>query len=292
MAEPTTSTTAVTNTTTTTTAAINTAPMIAASAIALPAFWPSKTELWFAMVEAKFGLAHPRITQEQTKFNHVLTVLSPEIADEVADLITKPDANEPYSKLKEAIINRTTLSDSQRLKQLLSGEELGTRKPSQLLRHMRQLVNDTGYVNDQVLKELFLQQMPVNVKQILLSLTSVTLDQLAEIADRILESTPVVAAVSHSGLQKPQPHKQNTEVNDPMVALTSKLDAVMQRLDFLENRDRRHQHNSRSRNRSRSKTPGPPKYKVCWYHFKFGEKAEKCTTPCSYSTSKNGEAKQ
>lgn len=259
---------------------LDTTAMIAASAVSLPAFWPSRTELWFALAEAKFDLAHPKITQQQTKFNHVLTVLPPEVANEVVDLITKPDRVEPYTKLKQAIIDRTTLSDSQKLKQLLSGEELGSRKPSQLLRNMRQLVADSGYVNDQALNELFLQQMPMTVKPILVSLTGLTLEQKADIADRILETTiPTVAAIT-------QPErKQKPEVIDPMTALTSKLDSIINRLDDLENPNQKPKHRRQhSRTRSRSRTPGPGKRRYCWYHFKFGDKAEKCTTPCGYST--------
>lgn len=261
--------------------ATNTELLTVAASISLPAFWPSRIQLWFAMAEAKFDLAHPKITQEQTKFNHVLTVLSPEIADEVADLITKPDASEPYTKLKEAIISRTTLSESQKLKQLLSGEELGSRKPSQLLRHMRQLINDSGYVNDQVLKELFMQQMPVSVKQILVSLSGVTLESIAEVADRILETTPAIAAVSHWESKKPL-----QDAVDPIAILTKKFDSLLQRLDGLERNEGRWKRNT-SRNRSRTRSPAPERHQTCWYHYKFGEKAKKCVSPCNYSTQKN-----
>jgi hypothetical protein len=115
------------------------------------------------MVEAKFNLATPKITKEDTKFSHVVAALGPDLAGEVADLILKPDADAPYSKLKAEILSRTTLTETQKLKQLLSGQELGTRKPSQLLRHMRTLVTDTQYVNESVLRELFLQQMPSSI---------------------------------------------------------------------------------------------------------------------------------
>ncbi|KAK4882036.1 hypothetical protein RN001_005355 [Aquatica leii] len=196
------------------------------SAISLPPFWPNRTELWFATAEARFDLAHPKITQETTKFSHVLTVLSPEIADEVADLITKPDAVQPYTKLKQAVINRTALSESQKLRQLLSGEELGARKPTQLLRHMRLLVNDTGYVNDEVLKELFLQQMPVNVKPILLSLSNVGLEQIAEVADRIIEHTPAITVVSS---KESKTWYTEEKPADLIAKLNTRLDDILQR---------------------------------------------------------------
>jgi hypothetical protein len=48
---------------------------IAAAVGTLPPLWNTKPELWFAIAEAKFNLAG--ITQEKTKYHHVLTVLSP-----------------------------------------------------------------------------------------------------------------------------------------------------------------------------------------------------------------------
>ncbi|KAK5644337.1 hypothetical protein RI129_005637 [Pyrocoelia pectoralis] len=238
-----------------------------ASAITLPAFWPTRTELWFAMVESRFQLSHPAITREETKFHHVVTVLPSELADEVSDLIIKPDACEPYSKLKTAILKRTTLSESQRFKKLLAGESLGARKPSQLLRSMKDLVKDSGCVNNDALKELFMQQMPSAVQPILVSLNALTLEQLADVADRVVETTapslaPVVA-----------------EKDEQLTALIARLDRLESKLDKTE-RSRRSHSRKRSSNRSRSKSYDP---EYCWYHCRFGEKASKCTSPCSYT---------
>lgn len=265
-----------------------------AAAVSLPTFWPNRTELWFATAVARFDLAHPKIINEVTKFNHVLTVLSPEIADEVADLITNPDKREPYTKLKTAIIERTSLSESQKLKQLLAGQELGMRKPSQLLRHMRSLVHKSCNIKDEVLKELFLQQMPVDIRQILLSVTAVSLENLAEVADRIIENTPNVAAVS-TKRDTTTPHAA-AQASDAITVLTNKLDEVMKRLNDLERnhtyrRDRRRS-SSRSRSRTHSKTPNTEANNtdcICWYHRKFGDKATKCTTPCGFAKPKNEE---
>lgn len=291
----TTDVTQTTTTTSTTTANTSSSAMtVTTSAISLPAFWPNRAELWFATAEARFELAHPKITQEQTKFNHVLTVLSAEVADEVADLITKPDAQQPYTALKQAVINRTTLSESQKLKQLLSGEELGSRKPSQLLRHMRLLAQNAGLTGDAVLKELFLQQLPTSVRPILVSLNQVALDQVAEIADRVVENIPSVAAVQANATKCVAETPQAAPPSDPVTKLADKLDAILERLEKLE-RSRASHRRSQSRRRdgrshSRAKTPDASR--VCWYHRKFGAQATRCTTPCGYELEKNDLGKQ
>ena len=54
--------------------------------------------------------------------------------------------------------------------------------------------------------------------------------------------------------------------------IVEKMDKPMQRLDE-ENKNR-----TRSRSRSKSKSRGDQ----CWYHHKFGEKANKCIQPCNF----------
>ena len=52
-------------------------------------------------------------------------------------------------------------------------------------------------IDGSLLCELFLQRLPANVQMILASADSMTLDKLAEMADRIMEaSTPMISSVS------------------------------------------------------------------------------------------------
>ena len=68
--------------------------------------------------------------------------LSPEFAVEIRDLLIKPPAETPYETLKAELIKRTAASEQRKLQQLISGEELGEGKPTQLLRRMQQLLGD------------------------------------------------------------------------------------------------------------------------------------------------------
>jgi hypothetical protein len=245
------------------------------------------------MVEAKFNLATPKITREETKFNHVVAALGPDLDGEVADLILKPDADALYSKLKADILSRTTLTETQKLKQLLSGQELGTRKPSQLLRDMRTLVTDTQYVNESVLRELFLQQMPSSIQPILVAVMEIDLDHVAMVADKILEATPTaaIAATTRNTSSTPQGQSTSTSEGDTLGAVIRRLEKMEQQLKQLGNQ-RHERERSRGRSQSRSReTPDTDTGKYCSYHYKFGDRARQCNDPCAYpknATSEQG----
>ena len=167
---------------------IPTQPSATANAISLklPDFWPSDPELWFAQAEALF--AAQNITHEKTKFGHVVRVLPAQYASEVRDIILRPP-EAPYTALKTELQNRVCPSKRQRLQQLLHVEDLGDRKPSQLLRYMLKLrggtVADAG--GDEIFRELFLQKLPLTVRTALAVHKDASLSELADMADNMAE---------------------------------------------------------------------------------------------------------
>ncbi|XP_004520883.1 uncharacterized protein LOC101453002 [Ceratitis capitata] len=107
--------------------------------IRCPAFNAERPALWFAQLEGQFHLAG--IVDEITKYHYASSHLDAKAAAEVEDLLLNVPTAMPYSRLKEALVERLTLSRDARLQQLLDRETLGDSKPSQFLRHLRSLDN-------------------------------------------------------------------------------------------------------------------------------------------------------
>ena len=106
----------------------------------------------------------------------------------------------PYTTLKAELIKRTMASEQRKLQKLISGEELGDNKPTQLLQWKQQLHKDhigAGADANVFVRELFLQRLPFNVRTVLASADATTdLSRLADMANKIIKvATPTVAAI-------------------------------------------------------------------------------------------------
>lgn len=106
-------------------------------AVNLSAFWKHQPATWFATAESKFRKAN--ITRESTKYDCIVSHLDDDACSRVEDILLKPPAADPYTTLKNALIERYPAGEDQRRRQLLSQEELGDRKPSQYLRYLRSI---------------------------------------------------------------------------------------------------------------------------------------------------------
>ncbi|GFX16690.1 transposon Tf2-6 polyprotein [Trichonephila clavipes] len=127
------------------------------------------------------------------------------------DLIITPDETDPYGAIKAQLIQRTGESSQQEIRKLLTGEELGDRKPSELLRTMNRRAASRNVPKELIL-ELFLQQLPTAVQTILASITPITAEKAAEVADRILEmSTPTVSLSTNASIQRKSYPPRNRE---------------------------------------------------------------------------------
>ncbi|XP_028404003.1 uncharacterized protein LOC114526611 [Dendronephthya gigantea] len=237
-----------------------------AISLKLPDFWPSDPELWFAQVEALFEAL--KITQEKTKFAHVVCVLPTRYASEVRDIILRPP-EQPYKAIKEELQKRVCMLRRQQLQQQLNAEELGDRKPSQLLRHMLKLRGGTTGEADQdeIFREIYLQKLPLTIRTALAIHKDKALSALAEMADNMVEVQGPQAAYSPLG------QIRYLQAGNPEIAA---INSEIKKLwHALQSQPKSQQ----------DKKPPDGNTGFCWYHERFGAKATKCRDPCTFKAS-------
>jgi len=267
---------------------IQTAPTdINALIVKLPTFWANNPRTWFIQAEAQFSLG--KITADVSKYNYVVATLPQDIAETVADILENPPDADLYRNLKETLIDRHSLSLESRIKRLTSDEEIGDKKPSDFYRTLKRIAGDSGTVGGELLKKLWISKLPQAVGVALIPQKDDDVTKLTKLADQVWEAIKTanisaVSASSHPG-------------NDDLRGEISELRAMIEKLSFDRSRSRfrsrsrsysrsnsRNSHSgNRNRNRSRSSRYNP-KGKYCYYHFKFGNKANRpCDKPCSFA---------
>lgn len=237
-----------------------------------PPFWKSNAVAYFHFIEAQFATSG--ISADQTKYYCLVAALDEAILSHVSDLICSPPNAGKYDALKERLINHFSESEASKLRMLLHDLELGDKKPSHLLREMKELAKD---FSEDAIKALWLQRLPVTVQQIL-SVSSEQLDKQAAMADKILEvsKSAVVSSVEKSADSQSDLSLLRKEI--------SELREQMSRLGRSRSHSRnRSKSRDRVRNRSSSSERGKD-YDICWYHYRFGKKARNCRKPCKFES--------
>lgn len=238
------------------------------------AFWPTNPTAWFRVIETQFTAA--RITEEVTKFNHVISMLDAGIIDKCMDILETIPTDKPYTEFRDQVIIRMSESEQSRLQKVLLGTDLGDRRPSELLSHMKSLAGDS--FKEEVLKALWLKRLPPQMRAIL-AISSESLTKLAVLGDKIMETMPGHQVSSVEG------SSSNVSKLELQVSQLSKKFNELNR-NFSNNRGNYRQRlRSNSRNRSRSKSRS--KDSICYFHRKFGEQARNCTNWCKWKKPEN-----
>ncbi|XP_072145651.1 uncharacterized protein [Dermacentor andersoni] len=197
-------------------------PTLSGVDVQLPPFWTADHAWWFIQVESQFTAR--RITADCTKYHYVVSTPPPSTASEVRYLLLSPPADNIYEALKATLIRRIAPSASQRLLQLLHEANFGNRTQSQLLRHMQQLLGSKlDGLHILLLREIFLQEIPPNVRIVMTASNENDLSKLAELPDELMAVTPTsVAAVT----SEPSPHEQLQEMKNKISRLVNSVAAL------------------------------------------------------------------
>jgi hypothetical protein len=205
------------------------------------------------------------------------------------DIINSPPQRDPYTTLKTELIKRLCPSKDQSTRQLFEFEEMGDRKPSQFLRHLRSLAPD---IPNDYLRILWTTRLPTNIRTVLAGLPEVELEAAALCADRVMEtiSVPAVASIApgpdYMELKRTV-HDLSQQVAD-LITEQRRTNASIRQNNI---RDRRSRSNSRrpnsTDNRRRSHSRRDTTSILCWYQQRYGEQAKRSTKPCTFQKQEN-----
>lgn len=251
----------------------------------IPPFNATEIGVWFEQME--FWLALKKIHSDAAKFNTIITLLSPSIYKQIRDVAMNPPATDKYAYLKENMLARFGPSNTEQLKKLLSGLQLGNNKPSHLLSEMRHLAGSA--LHEEAVKELWLQQLPPMIASILAVFTDQNLNALAQAADKIVERTsaPYASTVAVPSQPTVSNNMSTTEtlIWSTLSEIRREVQGLSRQVQLLHDQQ---QATHRRRRSSSSNTSHRNESQTCMYHRRFGNKAKKCTSPCDWaSTSAN-----
>ena len=130
------------------------------------------------------------------------------------------------------------------------------------------------------MKELWLKSLSAEIRKVSVIMEKDThLERLARIADEVhkVSLNTTVSHILRASASSTSPTLIEKEFSD-LKSQFSELSLQIQNLTKSRGRSSgRNFNRSASRSRSRSKKPG-----VCYYHRRFGDKAIRCTTPCTF----------
>ena len=263
----------------------------------LPPYSPEEPDLWLLQVQCAFDVSG--VESDETRFKLLVANLPVSIAAQVKDVIR---SSRSFAVLSAALQSRLAQSRADRLQALLSRQQLGDQKPTALLRSMRNELAAAGDapIDTELFRTLFLQRLPQPVRAALALLPADSaLDALAEAADRYLDASgpdPRIAAVVAP--QPPPPAAAARAAPSGLEAIVASLVSKMEHLEAsnrrLEDALRRGRSPSRRRQAPRSPRPPtpahaatPPRDAYCYYHRRFGSRARRCESPCSWTPAEN-----
>lgn len=231
-------------------AAVNPVSSVSAVSFKAPPFWTTNAKTWFLRVEAAFATHAPPITNDLTKFYHVLQLLDSSTSRRVQAIVENPPSNDKYEALKSALLDCFEPTQLQKDMTLLNLNGLGDKRPSEMLQYMKSLNSDP----QTLFNALFLNQLPSHVRQILSQTPKLDLDSMAKIADRVME-VPALPSGYVSSVSDNDIHLLNEKPKDEI-----EINSFKKSPNLVKNKSQKMTN----------------KFILCKYHSQFGNKAKRC----------------
>lgn len=255
----------------------------------LSQFTKKYPEIWFAQAELQFE--HYGCKSDTAKYIHVCKAIPESMYKDIGDILVNPPADDRYQTLKTALINRCSPSDEKRFEYLISKVDLGDNRPSEAYRTMKTMVGE-NLVSNQLLYQTWRLKLPEAMQIPLIAMEGIkTIDEIIELADRMFDASHSSGSLCSTSRQTTSSRSDKSTEN-LLETRIAKLEELMSKQSVSRSRSptpstsnnsnfsRRRYNRSRSRNGSRSRSDDAKK--LCWYHWKWNDKAKHCIPPCDF----------
>ncbi|KOB74268.1 Uncharacterized protein OBRU01_09406 [Operophtera brumata] len=226
----------------------------------IPEFWAEMPRLWFAQFDA---VMEPQKQGDSTKYNLVIAKLN-------------RDALQQFETIKERLLAVYEESAEKQFHNLVSGMDLETQRPSQLLRKMSGLATNTQ-IPTEALRRLWISRLPTAVRTILTVTPEAKLDDLAKIADKIIENMNIGEVCAMGNATVP-------DMTDQLARMTMELKSLREEINEVRGRSRSRGdgwRRERSQSRGNSRGPGSTNW-LCRFHYRWRARARTCEQPCNW----------
>ena len=280
----------------------------------LPAFDKANIDIWIKRVESAY--ARVRVTDPKLKFAHLESKFDVNADPVVNEFLFKDDATEQtWTDFLEYLRKRYGRTTKQQALSVINGTSRDGRTPSQLVAVMKEKAGSVTL--DDVLKEQLLKELPPEIhRQIIDKVDGLTFEQTGQLADKwfdkdgkpLLATNPsTINNVTRPPTPSPAASASASDFTAPFEDPDEEADINAVRFRQGQRQNFRVQNGSSSRGRSqngaqnggqrggnpnrpqensntsgngRGSGGGSSQKKVCPFHIKYGDKAERCLPWC------------
>ena len=277
----------------------STSPPAVVANFKLPAFSTVDAAIWFKRAEIQFRLKN--VKSSTTQADHVLAAVPDTLFPQIAQWLDNqgPDPIK-YDALKTFLLKKFSPSPEQRVKQIfdICKQPLGDQRPSDALTELRSLArlppaSDGSSRSIDVILALWLSRLPEKVRASITDFSTYTDDDaIAAIADSSLDAHLAASKTSiTASAEVPDDAHDDFTTPDDAIATTSSSNPRRFRFQkssaFFNSSSA--SKNSFTPSPSKSSTKPYPAHKnadlaakLCFYHARFGSRAQKCESPCAW----------
>ena len=245
-----------TTSTSTTTSEVN------AVTVKLPDFYEHDPEMWFVRAESQFRTK--KITDDLTKFDHLVQCLSEKVARRVRRIILNPPATNKVTALKEGLMVAYGRSQLEKDTALLS-MRMADLKPSEVIATVEALNSDPSTF----LHAFILSHFSTEVKTAIANMDFVSLAAMGVAADKAMEASKIPRSINAVSM----------DIHEEIVDEQPEVCAI-DRGGFSRGHGGGNRGGGgRGGHGGQQKTLTGGKGKTCFYHDKHGLGAFKCDGP-------------